>query len=98
MDTGRRVVAVQVEVHDHRRGQRGVQLGPTQPQAAHEAQPEQHGAVRGQERGGQHGVAPPVPHHPDDTGPHQQGKRQPADVGDTPHLQQQQNKWIKINK
>ncbi|TNN60310.1 hypothetical protein EYF80_029475 [Liparis tanakae] len=74
VDTGRRVVAVQVKVHNHRRGHPGIQLGPTQPQPAQEAQHQQHGAVDSQERGGQHGVAAPVSHHPNDTGPHQQGK------------------------
>ena len=86
VDTGRRVVAVQVEVHYDGRGQTWVELGPAQAQAAQEAQHQQHGAVDGEERGWHHGIAPAISHHPDDTGPHQQGEGQPVVVGDAPNL------------
>lgn len=96
VDAGRRMVAVQVEVHYDGRGESGEQLGPAEPQPAQETQHQQHRAVDGQERGRHHGVPAPVPHHPDDTGPQQQGKRQPVVVGDTPHLKtfvDNVNKW-----
>lgn len=80
------MIAVQVEVHYHSRGQTGVQLGPAQTQPAQEAQHHQHGAIDRQEQGRHHGVAASVSHHPNYTGPHQQGKGQPVVVGDTPHL------------
>lgn len=86
VDAGRRVVAVQVEVHYHSLVEAGVQLGPAQPEPAQEAQHQQEGSVDRQEGGRHHGVAPPVSHHPDYTGPHQQGESQPVIVGDAPHL------------
>lgn len=86
VDAGRRVVTVQVEVHDHSRGQTGVQLGPAQTEPAQEAQNHQYSAVDGKERGRHHGVPPTVPHHPNDAGPHKQDEGQPVVVSDAPHL------------
>lgn len=43
-------------------------------------------AVGDHEGGRQHGVAPAVPHHPQHARPHEEDKRQPADVGDAPGL------------
>lgn len=88
VDAGCRVVSFQVKVLYHGRRQARVQLGPAQSQPAQEAQHHQDGSVDGQEGGGHHGVAPPVSHHPDDTGPHQQDEGQPVVVGDTPNLVQ----------
>lgn len=87
VDAGRRVIAVQVEVHYHSRRKAGVQLGPAETQPTQEAQHHQYSTIDSQEGGGHHGVAAPVSHHPNYTGPHQQGESQPVVVGDTPHLQ-----------
>lgn len=43
-------------------------------------------AVGHHEGGGQHGVAPAIPHHPQHARPHEEDKRQPADVRDAPGL------------
>lgn len=43
-------------------------------------------AVGDHEGGRQHGVAPAVPHHPQHARPHEEDKRQPADVRDAPGL------------
>lgn len=43
-------------------------------------------AVGHHEGGGQHGVTPPVPHHPQRARPDEEDKRQPADVRDAPSL------------
>lgn len=86
VNTGCRVIAVQVKVHYDRRGQTRVQLGPAQPEPAQEAQHHQHGAIDGEERGGHHGIPPSVSHHPNYTGPHKHGESQPVVVGDTPNL------------
>lgn len=80
------MIAVQVKVHYDRGGQPRVQLGPAQTEPAQEAEHNQNGAVDGEERGGHHGIPPPVSHHPNDTGPHKQGESQPVVVGDTPNL------------
>lgn len=87
MDARCGVIAVQVKVRYDSRRETRIQLGPTETQPAHEAQHHQDGAVDGQERGGHHGVATSVSHHPNDAGPHQQSERQPVVVGDTPHLE-----------
>jgi len=86
VDAGHRVVAVEVKVPDDGQRQARVQLGAAEAQGAHEAHDHQHRAVHGQEGRRHHGVAPAVAHHPDDAGPHQQGKGQPAVVGDAPYL------------
>lgn len=43
-------------------------------------------AVGDHEGGRQHGVAPAIPHHPQHARPHEEDKRQPADVRDAPGL------------
>lgn len=43
-------------------------------------------AVGHHEGRGQHGVTPPVPHHPQHARPDEEDERQPADVCDAPHL------------
>lgn len=86
MDAGCRVITVQVEVRYHSRGEAGVQLAPAQTEPAQEAQHHKDGAIDSKERGGHHGVAAPVSHHPNYTGPHQQSESQPIVVSDAPHL------------
>lgn len=80
------MITVQVKVRYHSRGEAGVQLGPAQAEPAQVSQHHQDGAVDSQERGGHHGVAAPVSHHPNYTGPHQQGESQPVVVSDAPYL------------
>lgn len=75
-----------VKVHQHGMWQARVQFIPPQPQAAQEGKQQQQGAVHRQEGSAHHGVAPTVTYHPDHTRPHQQDERQPAVIGDAPHL------------
>lgn len=48
-------------------------------------------AVGHHEGRGQHGVAPPVPHHPEHAGPDEEDKCQPADICDAPRLKRTHN-------
>lgn len=80
------MIAVQVKVHYHSQRETRVQLRPTEAQPAQETQHYKDSAVDSQKRGGHHGIAASVSHHPNYAGPHQQSKSQPVVVGDTPNL------------
>lgn len=53
-------------------------------------------AVGHHEGRGQHGVAPAIPHHPQHARPHEEDKRQPADVRDAPGLKTTSHRLIRV--
>lgn len=55
-------------------------------------------AIGHHQRRRQHGVTPPVPHHPQHARPDEEDKRQPADVCDAPRLKRTKRRKFLMNE